>query len=143
MSLDTTPIRNAIKARVATIPGMVVFEDEIPDNETVPTTSSGKLKPYVVLYFTEPARSARGRGIVSTRHDTNMMLCTAQVIAGDTNAANLQIDNVRDVLTGWYPPDAGEMTLYGGSAYSRKGGTVAPTEYVRETVFRFPCNLTF
>lgn len=143
MALSTKGIKDAVENRAKTIPNITVWQDEVPDLASLPTTANGVLRPYVVLYFAEPFRAADGRGIVTTRHDVNVLVMTAQVHAPDKNSANSIIDQVRDKFTGWKTTDTGEFFLRGGASRSSGSNAAPPIDYIREASFETRCNLSY
>ena len=143
MALAVKPIKDAYEALLKTIPNVTVYQDEVPDGVELPLTPGGVVRPYIVLYFSEPFRAADGRGIVSSRHDLNVLVVTAQVNAPDPNSANSIIDQVRAKTVGWSTVDTGEFFLRGGASRSRPSTEVAPTTYIREASFETRCNTIF
>lgn len=140
MSLANKPIRDDILARLNS--GAVEFHDtEVPDEDTLPTSNGGFVKPYGLVYFTQPVRAAVGRGIVSTRRDTNRAGLTVQVNAHRPEDAARVADWVVDTLTGHTPPDASELTLEGGASGNNGTGTSKPTMYIQYITFSYFCNL--
>lgn len=137
MSLDTTQSELDIVTRLKTVIPRV-YETEVPDG-TVPI-----VYPLIVVYFGEPTRTGRDRGIVSTRNDTLRAFCTVQIQAKDASAARVIANKVRTTMTGYRPTDCGEMVLEGGSAYpSSAASIVQPTIYYREIGYSWLTNLSY
>lgn len=143
MAQSTKHIKDALQTLMGTIPNVTVYQDQVPEDTVLPVTPGGKIRPYIVLYFSEPFRAAYGRGIVSTRHDVNVLVATVQVNSPDPHSANSIIDQVRDKIVGWQTTDTGEWMLRGGASRSVGNTSVAPTLYIREAVFETRCNLSF
>lgn len=142
MALSSAPFRDAVKARLeANFPNVDVYVSEVPEDSDI-NWNNGLFSPYLVIFFGGPIRSARDRGIVSTRNDTTILYCTVEVYAPVFSTAGLLKDKVVDVLTGFRPPDCGEMVLEGGLAYSKASNDVRPTQYVDSTAFTTRGNLT-
>lgn len=141
MSLKMKPIQDDIKARLETLP-QDVYVVEVPDDKLLAKASNGVYKPYIVMSIGGPYRAARGRGIVSSRNDVNVASLSIQVVAPTSDAADSILDNVLDLMTGWWTNDTGEFTVEGGSNGSNADGNVKPTKYFRYAFFSFRCNLT-
>lgn len=142
MSLDAKPFRDAVKARLeANFTNTDVYTSEVPEDGDI-NWNNGLFSPYLVVFFGGPIRSARDKGIVSTRFDTTILYCTVEVYAPVADTAAFLKDKVVDVLTGFRPPDCGEMVLEGGLAYSKASNEVRPTQYIDSTAFTTRGNLT-
>jgi hypothetical protein len=136
MSLSTSSVEDAIEERLKTI-NPRVYISEVPDDVSTPKS------PYIVVYFGGPIRAAGDHHITSSRNDTNIFYCTVQVI-GRTDKAARDVNNlIRDSLTGFRPPDCGEMVLEGGLSYSSGNGDTKPTDYYRETGYSMRTNLSW
>lgn len=143
MSLETAPIEEAIESRLDANMAQQIFNSEAPEDAELAIVN-GLFKPYLVLYFGGPVRAQGDHHIVSTRHDTTIFYCTVQVNAARYTEARDIKDRVVELLTGFRPPNAGEMILEGGMGYSRNAGSKElPTVYVRETAFTMRANLSF
>lgn len=139
MSLATSPIQDSILARLRSLP-LEVYDTEVPD-ETQLLTSNGLLRPYAVIYFSEPVRAAVSRGIVSTTRDLHRAGCTVQIVAPRSEDARSWADDVKLLLAGFKPEDASEMVLEGGAAANNGTATTRPTQYSRYVAFSFYTNL--
>lgn len=142
MALALTPIEDDIVERLGTLP-QDIYVVEVPDDSKLPKSSNGSIKPYIVIALSGPYRSARGRGIVSSRHDLNIASLSVQVVAPTARAASQINDAVLDLLTGWSTTDTGEFTVEGGANGSNADTVVKPTKYFRFAFFSFRCNLTW
>lgn len=142
MALGLKPIQDAIQARLDTLP-QEVYVVEVPDDTKLPKSSNGTIKPYIVISLGGPYRAARGRGIVSSRHDVNIASLSVQVVALTAAAGDIILDQVLNLMVGWSAPDTGEFTVEGGSNGSNADGSVKPTKYFRFAFFSFRCNLSF
>lgn len=140
MSLGTAPIQDDIIARLRANLPLDVYDAEVPDTKSLPTSNT-LVKPYIVVYFSEPVRAAVGRGIVSSRLDTNRAGLTVQVVAPRSVDARKYADSVKNILAGYKPPDAGELILEGGAAADNGTANASPTAFSRYVAFSFFCNL--
>lgn len=102
----------------------------------------GLFKPFYIMYFGGPVRAAHGRGITSSRNDVNIMWCQATAVAPTKDSRNLLLDKAINILTGWHPPDSGEMILEGGMAFSIANTTVRPSKYMKNLTWTYRTNLT-
>ena len=135
MALTTQPAEDAIVARLKTIVPRV-YVTEVPDGVS-------PVYPYIVVYFGEPTRMSKDRGIVSTRQDTLRGFATFQVVSPTDAASNAVKNAIRESLPGYRPPDCGEMMLEGGGGYSKAATGTAPTLYYREVAMSWLTNLSW
>lgn len=142
MTLALHPIKDAVAARLS-VPNVKVYVTEVPDDAVIGLNPNGTIKPYIVVNFTSPYRAARGRGIVSSRHDVNVAGCVVRCVAPTASASSQLSDKVMNLLTGWFAPDTGEFTLEGGGSSDNANGTVRPTKFFTDLAFGFRTNLTF
>lgn len=133
MTLSTAPAKQDIKSRIETIVPRV-FITEVPPN--VPTPAY----PYVLLYFGGPIRAGRDHHLTSTRNDTLVSYCTAQVVSATDESATDVADLIRDSLVGFRPSDSGEMVLEMMS-YSNATTNPQPTQYTQEIGLSYRTNL--
>jgi hypothetical protein len=141
MALDMKPIEDAILTRLNTLP-QEFYDTEVPDGVT-PPVSGTLVKPYGVVYFGGPVRTGTDRHLTSSRNDTNTGFCTVQIVAQRAGDVRSVADRVTDLMTGYIPPDAGEMTLAGSMGYSSARNETGPTMYYREIGFTYMCNLVW
>lgn len=114
-----------------------VFVSGVPDVNATPQM------PYVVLYFSPPIRAARDRGIVSTRHDTNLLGVSVEIVSTTDDSARAVQDIVLDTLVGYRPTNSGELILEGGTSYASAATTVKPSRYTRSIGFTARTNLSW
>lgn len=136
MAVTMAGIEDDLKELLETIPNVPVFNTEVPDDVAVD-------KPYITLAFTAPYRAARGRGIVSSRHDVNVAGVNIRACAASYIAARSISDQILDKVTGWSTIDTGEFTLEGGATSDTSNAQAPPTKYFRDLAFGFRCNLSF
>lgn len=143
MSTDTAPIEADILAVLRAGTNIEWHDSEMPEDSTLVVTN-GLFSPYGVVYFGGPVRTGTDRSLVSTRHDLNQMYCTVQINAPRAAEAKLLKDAAVDLLNGYRPPEAGELSLEGGMGYSRNSSSnELPTVYVREIGFSCVMNLAW
>jgi hypothetical protein len=132
--MQTAPYENAIVARVQGVTPRV-FVSEVPDSTPTPAF------PYVTLFFGGPIRAGTDHHITSSRNDTMVAYGTAQVQSLTDASARDVADVVRNALSGFIPPNCGELIIEGGLSYSNGTNAVPPTKYYREVGFTFRTNL--
>lgn len=135
MTLDTTATEAAILARLRTILPRF-YDTKLPDNET-------PRYPYGIVLFGEPQRTGTDRHVSGTRNDVQVGYVTVRVISTDVDSAKAIKNAVRDSLTGYRPPDSGEMGLEGGFGTSSASTETRPTLFIRDTSFSYKTNLNW
>lgn len=140
MALSMTPSMEAILDRMRTRLVPEVHDTEVPPDDELQYVN-GIMSPYYVVMFGGPVRAARGKSITGVRDHVTILYCTVQCVAPDSNGRNHLIDGVIDTLTGYRPPECGEMILEGGMAYTNGNTTVRPTKYFKDIVFTYRANL--
>lgn len=139
MSLALSPSVNAIKARLETT-GKDVYKVQHPDDRML-RTSNGVMLPFYVVRVGGPVRAAKGRNITTSRDHVNIVFCTVACMAADDDALDIIVDDAINTLTGFKPPECGEMILEGGLSYSEANSTVKPSKYVKDIAFTYRANL--
>lgn len=139
--LDPTEATDAIVARLSSETGIAVYEAQVPD-EALSPSNNGIANPFYVVRFGGPVRAARGKSITSSRDHVNIMFVTVACMAPTIDAMKWLYGKAIDVLTGYTPPNSGEMILEGGLSYSEGISTVKPTKYLKDVNFTFRTNLT-
>lgn len=136
MSLDTQPYEDDIKAQVETVCPRV-FVTQVPDSTTTPP------RPYAILRWIEPIRTGFDHHMESARRDTQRAGLVVTIVSDTDASANVIKNRIRGTLTGYRPPDCGEMICEGGLAYSRANTNPKPTTYSRELYYSFVTNLSW
>lgn len=136
MALETKPAEDAILARLKQIHPRW-WAVEVPPGTPTPAV------PYGIVYFGGPIRAAGDHHITSVKNDTQIGYCTVQTVSSTYESARAVNDRVRKELTGFIPPDCGEMIPEGSMTYARGTDDVAPTKYYRETGFTYRTNLSW
>lgn len=140
MSLSLSPSYNAIVDRLRTETNRDVYKVMYPD-ESMLRTSNGVMLPYYIVRVGGPVRAAKGRSITTSRHHVNIVFCTVSCVAADTDALDYIVDEALDLLTGWKPPECGEMVLEGGLQYAEGLSTVKPSKFIKDLAFTYRSNL--
>lgn len=138
--LDPAAAIDAITARLRTV-GVEVYDAQVPD-EWLNPTDNGIMLPFYVVRFGGPVRAARGRSITTSRDHVNIMFLTVACMAAEPEALKWLYGQALNVLTGFVPPDSGELILEGGLSYSEAISTVKPSRYLKDISFTFRTNLT-
>ena len=142
---DIVALQDAIVDKVkATIPNTVLFEDSIPDDESIPVTTDGQIIPYVVLRFGPVRPSYTGRSLRGPRLDEYWASCDIVAIAGKGRIARRLNAGLVDTLIGFKPDgispmqmrtDAGDPAQFVVSSNESR-----PTQYIASTRLRYTVN---
>lgn len=124
-----------------------VFDTNYPDGDREPTSDSGILEDYAVIRFNDGVKIPQIGAVGGARWDEMYTLIDVLCVAADpTDARSLAygVDGVADILTGYVPVDAGQLTRQsGGQVFVRGDGTATkPTRYVAIVSFRVLVNTT-
>ena len=138
MSLDVTQTETEIEDRLKTIIPRV-YNTEVPAG----IDPSPQGKPYMVVFFGDPIRTAGDHHITSTRSDVLRGYFTVQVVGADFASVRAIRDRVKNALVGFRPFDSGEIVAEGGISYSRAASNGSDVKYIRELGFSYKTNLTF
>lgn len=141
MGLNPAPTFRSIKDKLESLVEYPVYVAEIPPDKSLKYDSKGTMKPFVVVYFGGPIRSARGRGIVSARNDPTTLFITVEAYAGSALDAIDIKGMLIDDLVEWKPEGASGLLPMGGMTYSRASNNVRPTMYIEATSFQCFSNL--
>ena len=87
MSVDPTGVFEAWETHIRNSFPFPVYVSELPEDDELQFDSRGTMTPYIVLFFGGPVRSAGGRGIVSTRRDSQIVFLTVEVYAPTSDIA--------------------------------------------------------
>lgn len=142
MALDPTPAFNAVITRLRTLQPLPVYESEVPEDKDLVMTN-GLFQPFIVVYLGGPIRAARDHNITGTRNDTTILYWTVEVYAPRAADATSIKGRLTSLLTGFVPPDCGELTLEGGMNYSRSSNQVRPTQFIAGLGFTARSNLSW
>lgn len=138
--LDPTPAIEAVKTQLETV-GVSVHDTQVPD-EWLNPTDNGIMLPFYVVQYGGPVRAAKGRNITTSRDHVNIMFLTIACMAAEPEAMKWLYGQALNALTGFRPPDSGELILEGGLSYSEGISTVKPTRYLKTISYTFRTNLT-
>lgn len=146
MSVDPTAVFEAWEAQIRNSFPFPVYVSELPEDDELQFDSRGTMTPYIVLSFGGPVRSAGGRGIVSTRRDSQIVFLTVEVYAPTSDIARKLKGKIIDALLGYRvfsggDQITGELTFSGGMSYSRSSNTIRPTQYIEAQSFQTVTNL--
>lgn len=125
MSLDFRPAVADIKAALSAIPNI-----DIIDTHDNATTIGGVVKPYIVMTVGGPIRAARDRGLVGSKHDTNLIWVMLECVSNNIDVARgLKADAI-EALVDFIPTDSGRLSLDGGSGYTLAQTSAVPLRFV-------------
>lgn len=142
LALDPMPVYRQVEVVARSSSAAPIYVAEIPDDDALEYTPDGMLKPFVVLYFGGPIRSAGDHSLVSSRNDTTILYFTVECYAGrEWDAVSLK-GHFLDVLCGLTGDDFSELILNGSMSYSRSSNKVRPTMYVETFALTCRSNLS-
>ena len=141
MSVNPTAVFDAWYAELEKLP-YPVYRSEIPEDDALEYDERGTLRPFLVVEFGGPIRSARDRGIVSVRMDPYIIFLTVTAVAARAQDADAMKGLVIDTLLGLRVPDTGELQLSGAMSYGRASNSIRPTQFIASQSFQTITNLT-
>lgn len=141
MSVNPTGVFNAWFNEIDKLP-YKVYRSEIPEDDALEYDARGTMKPFIVVEFGGPVRSARDHGIVSVRYDSHVVFLTVTAYAAKSADAEAIKGLFIDRLLGLKVDDTTELQLGGGMAYSRSSNTIRPTQFLAAQSFQAITNLT-
>lgn len=142
MALNPTPAFDAVITRLKTFQPLPVYESEVPEDTELVVTN-GLFQPFLVVYTGGPLRAARDHHLTGTRNDTTILYWTVEAYAPRAADATSIKGSIAPLLTGFVPPDCGELTLEGGMNYSRSSNQVRPTQFIAALGFTARSNLSW
>lgn len=134
--MNIAEVENAIVDRLRTKVVPRVYVSEVPTQDEPPL-------PFIVIAFNFPIRTARDRHLTNVRNDTRIGIASLRVVSSDIDSANAIMDKVDDYLTGWEPPNSGQMIPEFNTRFSSAGTTTQPTRYYRTMGYTFRTNLNW
>ena len=139
--IDFVPAYAAIVARLRTGLGNVkVYDTNVP-LDVEKATLAGHFSPYAVITLGGGTRAARGRHMINSRWDIMQYWVVVTTIAPENGAAMQLKSEVIDLLFGFVPPDAGELTPEGGQAQSAANENRIPLVFQHRAMFHFYQNM--
>lgn len=139
--IDFTPAYDAIVERLRTgLRNVDVYDTNVPLDVHKPTVD-GHFKPYAVITLGGGIRAARGRHMINSRWDIMQYWVVVTTVAPENNAAMVLKAEVLDLLFGFVPPDASELTPEGGQAQSAANENRVPIIYQHRAMFHFYQNM--
>lgn len=139
--IDFTPAYDAIVERLRTgLRNVEVYDTNVP-LDVEKSTVAGHFKPYAVITLGGGIRAARGRHMSNSRWDIMQYWVVVTTVAPENNAAMVLKAEVLDLLFGFVPPDASELTPEGGQAQSAANENRVPIIYQHRAMFHFYQNM--
>ena len=136
MSLDTTAYEADIVSQIKSVCPRT-YVTAVPDS--VPTPGY----PYVIVTWGEPFRANADRHMDNSRHDSTRSTVFIEVYSKDDASANATKNAIKNVLTGYIPPDCAEMILESGHSGTQKQVQPKPTLFIRELTYSFFSNMAW
>lgn len=142
MGLDTYPLEQSIQAKLESIFPLKVYDDDIPEDESLEYDSHGTLVPFMIVEWGDLTRPLKDRTLVSVRNDSYNFFFTVSVVTGRSEDTSVFFGKLMDGLTGFRPTDSGEVIPKGSMRFSRSAVINRPTQYIRSATFQCITNLT-
>ena len=143
MSLNPYELEESILAQVKSLFPKEVYEDDIPEDDSLEYDSRGTLVPFAIIEYGDLTRLRADRGLVSARQDTYLYFFTVTIVTGRANDTKKTMGKMIDGLIGFRPVDGGEITPRGSMKFSRSSTTNRPTHYLRSATFQCVTNLSW
>ena len=141
MTVNPFPTQDEIISLLKTIPNLLVFEGNVPDGTSIPLTSTGKVKPHLVVNFTglvDP--SPKVNGITGAADDSFLQMFSTHGIAGDDNAAR-QVHSLGWLkLIGFVPAGSGEIRPAFFAGVGQISSMGQPTRFSAVQSYKFLIN---
>lgn len=100
-----TSFESKIKTEYLHVP---VFPDGLMDTEDgIKRFDDGSIKPFIVIWFSNPRRSRRKRGFVDTKLDNYNAGADVVVVARNGTEARILLNDIGDTLIDWKPTNSG------------------------------------
>lgn len=132
-----------VLAAVKTLAGGRSY-DGMPDEADIPYVgSTGKLKPYTVVTFGIPVRSASGRSLLGARFQPYIQPFTVDCYGGSAGDARDLASAVINLLLGLVPDaeNASEIELSGGGDFRERDTQGRPTRYIKRVQGEYLINM--
>jgi len=141
MTVNPFPTQEEIISLLKTIPNILIFEGNVPDGTSIPLTSTGKVKPHLVVNFTglvDP--SPKVNGITGAADDSFLQMFSTHGIAGDDNAAR-QVHSLGWLkLIGFVPAGCGEIRPAFFAGVGQISSMGQPTRFSAVQSYKFLIN---
>lgn len=85
MSLNPYELEESILAQVKSLFPKEVYEDDIPEDDSLEYDSRGTLVPFAIIEYGDLTRLRADRGLVSARQDTYLYFFTVTIVTGRAN----------------------------------------------------------
>lgn len=127
---------------IGSLAGGRVFKTAVPDDYVLPKFTDGKVKPYIVVRFSRPFASTRGRAIAGgEQSQPHIMSFTITAYAGDADSAEITMAAVQNKLVGLTPPSAGFIQAKGGFSFPESESGAKPSRFGDGSFFSLTVNL--
>ncbi len=139
--------QQSVFAYLTTEADFAVYDTDYPDAMDEPVSDNGYKVAYAVVRFNDAVKVPQQGAVGGARHDEMYslvdVLCVAQT-PEEAREVAYGPDGVADILTGWAPADAGELSREsGGQVFVRGDGTgTVPRRYIAICSFRALVNMT-
>lgn len=141
MTINPYPSKKEIIALLKTIPFIEVLQGGVPDGNAIPLTSTGKIKPHLVVNWgglIKPPK--RVNGIQGASFDSFIQSFSTHAIAGDDDAAQ-QLHNLGwQKLAGFEPVGCGEVGPQFFAGIGEISSLSQPTRYSAVQAYKYLIN---
>lgn len=124
-----------------------IYDTSLPGAQDEPLSSNGYMVGYAVMRFNDAVKIPQKGAFGGARWDEMYSLIDVLCVGATPDEARevaYGIDGVADLLTGYTPVDAGQLTRQsGGQVFVVGDGTATtPTRYIARVSFRMVVNTT-
>lgn len=132
----------AILARLSVLAGGRILEAQ-PDDDNLPRDDSGRVRPYAVVYFSDPVPAAGDRTFDRDGAQPFVLPVMIQWSAPDPATLRALASAGRSLLVDWRPSLAADaMQPIGGGSYTTLDAQNKPSRYNRLAHFSTTINLS-
>ena len=111
-TINPQPEQDSIEAFLkAEYPHISIIPDGIPDGEydLIETFPSGKIKPFMILWYSTVKRRSRGRSISEYKLDSHFASLDILIVTSDPTVARTLMNDVSDRLVGFRTEGGGRL----------------------------------
>lgn len=142
MTINPYPSQQEILARFRTIPNIEVFEGSVPDGDSIPMTSTGKIKPHLVVNFAGLVKPPKGtNGIQGVQWDSFIQGFSTHAIAGDDNAARQVHSIAWQTIAGFEPTGCAEIGPQFFAGVGEISSLSQPTRFSAVQAYKYLINV--
>ncbi len=138
--------QQSVFAYLTTEADFAIFDTDYPEVQDEPVSNNGYPAAYAVVRFNDAVKIPQKGAVGGARHDEMYSLVDVLCVGPtpeDARELAYGPDGVADILTGWAPADAGELSREsGGQVFVRGDGTgTLPRRFIAVCSFRALVNM--